>query len=310
MVSKESVDEQISKLGFNLHGWGRAELQELPDILLPGEEIYELVNGLYEGGFALVVATDVRLLLIDKKPMKFLTVEDIRFDMISEIDYSHRLLGAQIHISTGYKDLNFRSYNQPRLRKLIGHVQHCMAASKKQQTQTQVGQSQHLEKINEQLQAYLKAQAEYQIQLQKGQEALQSGINDVPVIPAPAPTHELSDYLFARSLLSQYEAHTGEEIDPKFTDKNKLADISAIQESHSPSAGDLHELWNAGVEEVFNKKNGETVNPVITIHGKKEHFSYDIHPVSIVFSKLPMLIRNKRFARPAGAKLSTETTPS
>jgi hypothetical protein len=49
---------------------------------LPGEEIYELVNGIYEGGFAIVVATDVRLLLIDKKPMNYLNVEDLRFDMI------------------------------------------------------------------------------------------------------------------------------------------------------------------------------------------------------------------------------------
>src|ERR1035438_180349 len=120
MVSKQSVDEQLERLGFNLHGWGQAEIKELPNILLPGEEIYELVNGIYEGGFALAVATDVRVLLIDKKPMKYLTVEDLRFDMISEIDYSHRLFGAQIHISTGSKNLSFRSYNQPRLRKMIG----------------------------------------------------------------------------------------------------------------------------------------------------------------------------------------------
>ena len=254
MVSKESVDEQIHKLGFNLHGWGRAELQELPHILLPDEEIYELVNGLYEGGFALVVATNVRLLLVDKKPMKYLTVEDIRFDMISEIDYSHRLFGAEIHISTGFKDLHFRSYNQPRLRKLIGHVQHCMAAAKQQQTQTQVGQSQHLEKINEQLQEYLKAQAEYQVQIQKGQDAIQRGLTDVPVLPAPAPTPELSDYLFARSLLAQYEANTGEKIDPQFEDNNKIADIPALREMQAPSTDDLNELWSAGVAEVFKKK--------------------------------------------------------
>src|SRR5580692_3039158 len=127
MVTKESVDEQLKNLGFNLNGWGRAEIRELPHILLPGEEIYELVNGTYEGGFALAVATDVRLLLVDKKPMNYLTVEDLRFDMINEIDYSHRLLGAHIHVTTGSKELVFHSYNKERLRKLIGHVQHSMA---------------------------------------------------------------------------------------------------------------------------------------------------------------------------------------
>src|SRR5258708_3529959 len=127
MVSQESIQAQLKSIGFNQHGWGRTEVNELHHIIIEGEEIYECVNGIYEGGFALLVATDVRLLLVDKKPFNYLTVEDLRFDMINEIDYNHRLLGAYISITSGDKNLKFRSYNQPRLRKLIGHVQHCMA---------------------------------------------------------------------------------------------------------------------------------------------------------------------------------------
>ncbi|HSX47612.1 MAG TPA: PH domain-containing protein, partial [Patescibacteria group bacterium] len=92
----------------------------------------------------------MRVLLVDKKPLNYLTVEDMRFDMISEMDYSHRLLGATISISSGDKNLRFRSYNQARLRKLIGHVQHCMAESKKRIDTHQEGQVQHLEQINKQ----------------------------------------------------------------------------------------------------------------------------------------------------------------
>src|SRR3982751_2884068 len=107
MVTAESVEKQLKKVHFNTFGWGRTEARELPHILMPDEQIYELVNGIYEGGFALLVATNVRMLLIDKKPMNYLTVEDLRFDMISEIDYAHRLLGARISISTGSKNLKF-----------------------------------------------------------------------------------------------------------------------------------------------------------------------------------------------------------
>src|SRR5882724_875351 len=123
MVSQKSVKEQLRRLGFKHRGWGRAEVSELPNILLADEEIYDLVNGIYEGGFALLVATNVRLILIDKKPLNYLTIEDLRFDMINELDYSHRLLGAQINIASGDRNLRFRSYNQQRLRKVIGHVQ-------------------------------------------------------------------------------------------------------------------------------------------------------------------------------------------
>src|SRR5438132_639320 len=112
MVSTESVKKQLKRVGFKHNGWGRGEVSELEHILLPDEEVYECVNGIYEGGFALLLATDVRVLLVDKKPLNYLTVEDLRFDMINEIDYSHRLLGAQISIASGDKNLRFRSYNQ------------------------------------------------------------------------------------------------------------------------------------------------------------------------------------------------------
>ena len=305
MVSKQSVDEQLLRLGFKLHGWGRGEVRELAHILLPDEEIYELVNGIYEGGFALAVATDIRLLLVDKKPMNYLTVEDIRFDMISEIDYSHRLLGAQIAISTGYKDLNFRSYNQRRLRKLIGHVQHCMAEAKRQQTQGQLGQNQHLESINQQLRVYLQAQSDYQLQLQNAQAASQAGTQGVAMPAAPTPSHELSDYLFARSLLTQYESQTGKELKSEFEEKPQTSE-SAVKQVPIPSNIALHELWSAGVQEVFGQhRRSHLHSDSQTPTAKHRHTSFEVNPVSIVFSKLPMAIRIRKFSRPP--RLSSDT---
>lgn len=158
MVSQQSVELQLAKLGFNHHSWGRSEVGELSNILLDGEEILEVINGTYEAGFALLLATNIRVILVDKKPLNYLTVEDMRFDMISELDYSHRLFSAQISITAGNKSLKFRSYNQPKLRKLINHVQHLIAEHKKQQSNHQEGQNFSLEKINQQLQVYLLAQ--------------------------------------------------------------------------------------------------------------------------------------------------------
>lgn len=172
---------------------------------MEGEEIYECVNGIYEGGFALLVATDSRVLLIDKKPLNYLTVEDLRFDMINELDYNHRLLGAHITISAGSKTLTFKSYNQPRLRKLITHVQHCMAESKKLQSSGQQDQKQHLEQINQQLQAYLIAQHQQQEELREQLKGV--GTNTATSAATPElvkPSPELSNFLYAQSLLKQY----------------------------------------------------------------------------------------------------------
>ncbi len=284
MVTRESVEEQLKKIGVNYHGWGRTEMGELPHVILPDEEIFECVNGFYEGGFALLVATNFRMLLIDKKPVRYLTVEDLRFDMISEIDYSRRLLAAQISISTGSKNLRFISTNQPRLRKLINHVQHCMAENKKIQMEHGEDQKQHLEQINQQLQTYLLAQHQQQ---QKMQEYLENNSQKPIDIEPVRPDPRLSDYLYAQSLLAEHQRVTGASPD---------------------------ELYKEGVQEVFGRRplpqNQPTqiqqppqpAQPAQAEQPQPQSAFYhalEVNPLSVAYSKLPLAMRNKKFGRPS-----------
>ncbi len=252
MVSAKLIEKQLKKVGFNSRGWGRTEVRELQNIILPDEEILECVNGIYEGGFALLLATDVRVLLVDKKPLNYLTVEDLRFDMISEIDYNHRLIGAYIAISTGSKNLKFTSINQVRLRKLIGHVQHCMAEVKKQQSTHQEGQHQHLEQINEQLRSYLVVQYEQQQKLNKQLQRVRARQESVASLPLKLemgrPPDELSDYLLAQSLMAQHQAQTNQITQPE-------QDSSFTPPPAEKPSDQLAELYSEGHQEVFGKHN-------------------------------------------------------
>jgi Bacterial PH domain len=122
MVSLDQVEDQLKKVGCNFRFWNRPEIRELCNILVPGEVIAQTTNGRYENGFALLVATNLRLLLIDKKPM-FLTLEDIRFDMISEMDYSGQVFEGTVRIMTPNRKLVFTSWNQGRLRTILNYAQ-------------------------------------------------------------------------------------------------------------------------------------------------------------------------------------------
>lgn len=286
MVTKESIEQQLKRIGFNYHGWGRTEISELPNIILPDEQIYECVNGFYEGGFALLVATNVRVVLVDKKPLKYLTVEDLRFDMINEIDYSHRLFAAEISISTGSKNLRFVSMNQPRLRKLIGHVQHCMAEGKKKQEEHSEDQKLHLEQINQQLQTYLLAQHQQQ---QKLQEYLAKGESKPIELEPVKPDPQLSDYLYAQRLLAEHLKNGGSTEMP-------VADQTP----------DTTELYNEGVQEVFgNRPEAPQEQP------SSRHLipSLEVNALSVAYSKLPLAMRNKKFGRPSFHAHSQRPTP-
>lgn len=138
MVQMQVVEDQLKAIGADFHFWGNAEKRELKNILVNGEVIKHCLNGRYEGGFAMLCATDRRLLLIDKKPF-YLTLEDVRYDMISEVDYSHRLLDASIKICTVNKALSFTSYHNATLRELTAYLQDKVMETRQQHMQpTQV----------------------------------------------------------------------------------------------------------------------------------------------------------------------------
>lgn len=309
MVSMKSVQKQLDKIGFDYNLWGRAEVRELPNILLEHEEIYEAVNGIYDGGFALLVATNVRLLLVDKKPLNYLTVEDMRFDMINEIDYSHRLIGARISISAGNKNLSFMSGNQQRLRTAIGHVQRCMAEAKKQQTDHAEDQKAHLAQINQQLQAYLLAQHQQQESLRRQLEAVQAGsqsVGDVK-IEEIKPSPELSDYLLAQSLLAQanLQASTQSQTTPPVqvqatTEPEPEPSLPPAPPAlkPTPASPQMAELYAEGMREIFGNRTPEQKSSTKLPH-LPNPFSFDLNPLHISLAKLPLAIRNRKFGRPS-----------
>lgn len=136
MISVLEVERQLKRIGVSFRFWGKAELRELPKILLENEQIQGCINGRYEGGFAMLCATDQRLLLIDKKPL-FLTMTDLRYDMISEVDYNYRLLDAAVRVCTPNKNFFFQSWRQKELRDIAVYVQQRVIELRLHHTQQQ-----------------------------------------------------------------------------------------------------------------------------------------------------------------------------
>lgn len=280
MVDPKYVQDQLKKINFGSGRVNRSEIEELQHILLEGEIIYECVNGFYEGGVALLVATDIRVLLIDKKPMGFLNVDDLRFDMISDIDYSHRAFGSQISINCGMKSLVFKNYNRTRLRKLIGHVQHRMSEIKKEQSEHASMQKQHLEEINKQLQMYLLAQHQ-QLQRQMG------SIDTTNVLPKPDP--QLSDYLFAQRLMDNFY-NKNKSTNPLPEQKNNNLEVVEKDVDSKAQQALIDEMVEAGKKEILGEKEN------IGDHAPQTS-QVDITPFRIAYAKLPYLLRNRRFKR-------------
>ncbi len=124
MVHPSLIEARLGKLGFRSSRWFKAEISELQHILMHDEEIVSLACGRYFGSFALVVATDQRLLIIDKRVF-FMTIEDIRYDMVSEIDFNmQQIYAANLTLYTMNKTHKFTSVKYKRqLRELATYTQ-------------------------------------------------------------------------------------------------------------------------------------------------------------------------------------------
>lgn len=123
MVHPSIIEARLGELGFKASRWFKAEIRELEHILMDDEKIVALAAGRYFGSFALLVATDQRLLLIDKRVF-FMNLEDTRYDMISEVDYNSQVYNATLTVHTINKTHKFTTYkNRNELRALANYVQ-------------------------------------------------------------------------------------------------------------------------------------------------------------------------------------------
>lgn len=122
MVNPKAVTKQLRQIGCDYSLWGRTEINELANVLVDNEQIMQAVNGYYDGGFALLCTTNLRVLIVDKKPF-LLTVDDLRYDMIAEVNYSSRLFTAVLHIITPVHSLEFVSWSRVKLRKSMNYIQ-------------------------------------------------------------------------------------------------------------------------------------------------------------------------------------------
>jgi hypothetical protein len=68
-VPRQAIQEQLKALEFRHTRFNGSELRHLPQVVREGERVLALARGVHEGGKWLVVATDQRVLLLDKGVM-------------------------------------------------------------------------------------------------------------------------------------------------------------------------------------------------------------------------------------------------
>lgn len=133
MATINEIKEQIKNLNTGSKLFGMKEIKALPDILWEDEKVEKMVQGFYEKGNGILVATNKRLIFVDKGFVYGLRVEDFPYDKISSIQYeTGMLMGKIIIFASGNKAeikqvvkaqaKNFGDYVRARISKTQEHA--------------------------------------------------------------------------------------------------------------------------------------------------------------------------------------------
>lgn len=116
------VRDELRKAGISSYGMHKGETRRLPALIHPDEKIGGAVLGWCESGTALLVATNLRVIFIDWKPL-YTTTDEISYDVVAGVSYGHQSVVATICLHTRIGDYTMRYVNLKSARRFIKYIE-------------------------------------------------------------------------------------------------------------------------------------------------------------------------------------------
>ncbi|MDZ7786403.1 MAG: pyridoxamine 5'-phosphate oxidase family protein [Candidatus Saccharibacteria bacterium] len=120
---RERIRQELKEAGATKYGLTKRSAKELPRFIHEDEHIGGVIYGQTNQGSAMMVATDRRILFIDKKPL-FLTADELTYDIVSGFRSNNTgmiITTATLHTRMG--DYTFRYVNQKALNKFQSFIE-------------------------------------------------------------------------------------------------------------------------------------------------------------------------------------------
>jgi hypothetical protein len=115
------VKTELKNVGMQKPGLRSHEAQYLPHLIRDDEHIEGAVFGYMDIGFAMLVATDKRLIFLDRKPL-FMNGDDITYDIIGGVSYSHGVIGSTVTLRSRIKDYKVFTFNKASADYLVRYI--------------------------------------------------------------------------------------------------------------------------------------------------------------------------------------------
>jgi hypothetical protein len=109
-AKRQRLITELKALGVSSFGLMYSEMNQLADILHDNEVLKGVVYGRYTDGFAVLAATDRRVLFIDKKPL-LLKADEITYGLVGGVSFGKVGPLATVTLHTRIGDYKIKTLN-------------------------------------------------------------------------------------------------------------------------------------------------------------------------------------------------------
>lgn len=119
---EDRITAELKGLGVSKFALGRMESRYLPQIIHADEHLGGVVYGHHEDGYAMLVATDKRVIFLDRKPF-YVNEDEISYDIVSGINFSHAGVGSTVTLHTRIREYAFRTFNRKCAQQFVRYIE-------------------------------------------------------------------------------------------------------------------------------------------------------------------------------------------
>lgn len=119
---KERIQQELIDVGVTKAGLLLRESRHLHTVIHTDEHLGGVVYGFHEDGMAMLVATDRRVIFLDKKPF-FEDQDEITYDVVSGVTIGKMKRVATVKLHTRIKDYSIRTYNPKCAQRFVDYIE-------------------------------------------------------------------------------------------------------------------------------------------------------------------------------------------
>ena len=119
---KKRIRRELVDAGVTVYGLIKAESRYLPKVLHDGEKIESVIYGQHHSSSVMIVATNERIIVLDKKPMA-VRCDEVSYEVVSGIGIKIGFIFAEVILHTAITNFDMKWVNMRCAEKFVKHIE-------------------------------------------------------------------------------------------------------------------------------------------------------------------------------------------